>query len=291
MAGALLSGGAYGLADSRLRNLQRMQEGGVPGPYMLLRSPGLAEAALAVQLADVSLNSDLCALEALSRSAVQLQRRHGVILMVDMGDEREGVRPEALPRLYAKTARLPNLTVCGIGANFACFGGQLPRVSLLEALVALRTELGDEQLTVSAGSSSGVHLLLDGRWPKAVSQWRIGESVFSGRDIVTNNRIPGCLPDSCRLYGEVIENKGDGRSSIVALGRQEIGAGTVEPLHPHAVVKGVSSDHLLLEHPSGELRTGSRVGFRLDYYALMAAAASVYVDCRTLDATAASIAE
>ncbi len=291
VARALRASGVSGLADSRIVNLQRMQKAGVPGPYMLLRSPGLSEASLAVQLADISLNSDLDALEALSRAAVKLRRHHAVVLMVDMGDGREGVQPAELPHLYEKAVGLPHLKIRGIGANFACFAGQIPRLSLLEALVALRDSLGAKGLSVSAGSSSGLHLLLDGRWPETISEWRIGESAFSGRDIVTNTPIPGCLQDGCLLYGEVIECKGNRRLSVVALGRQEIGAGTVVPLDSRQVVQGVSSDHLLLRHPTRALRLGSRVGFRMDYYALMAAAASNYVELLTLGSPAASIAE
>src|SRR5512145_2715134 len=59
VARAMLRGGVKQLADSRLENLARMREDGIRAEMILLRIPMLSEAARAVELADISLNSEL----------------------------------------------------------------------------------------------------------------------------------------------------------------------------------------------------------------------------------------
>ena len=90
---ALEDTGITMLADSRLQNLRQIAECGTSLPTMLLRAPGRHDIDDTVQLADISLNSSLTTMTALSEAAVRAGTRHGVIVMVDVGDLREGVWP------------------------------------------------------------------------------------------------------------------------------------------------------------------------------------------------------
>ena len=77
------------LADSRIENLANYPATGKQ--KILLRLPMPSQAEQVAAHADISFCSEPAALSALDRAAGDLGRRHKVVLMVDMGDLREGV--------------------------------------------------------------------------------------------------------------------------------------------------------------------------------------------------------
>ncbi len=84
------------IADSRVPNL-RLVGKHLPGvPRLLLRMPAQKQAEDVVMHTEYSLNSSLMTLKALSDAAVKLGKVHKPIIMVDVGDLREGVWPENL---------------------------------------------------------------------------------------------------------------------------------------------------------------------------------------------------
>ena len=78
------------LASSRIDQLWGMRQMRVRSPLMLIRIPMLSELEEVVELADISLQSELEVLRALDREAERQKKRHKVILMVDLGDLRVG---------------------------------------------------------------------------------------------------------------------------------------------------------------------------------------------------------
>ena len=112
-------------------------------------------------------------------------------------------------------------------------------------------------LRISGGNSSALHVMRcgqwSGTWTSLINNLRIGESAFLGWDIVDKTPLPGCCQDVCRLMAEVIEvqvkptPQKRGSEAVVALGRQDIGAGRVWPISAGMEVVGVTSDHLVLE--------------------------------------------
>lgn len=284
---ALLTGGAVGLADSRLLNLQRLKKAGL-APLMLLRSPALRDAEEVVATADISVNSEKPVLKALSEAAKAQGKLHRVLLMVDLGDMREGVWEDKLLDLHAYARKLPNLVVWGIGANFACLNGAPPQPRQVQRLGELVKACGDPQLVVSGGNSSALHLmrrgLWSGEWTSLVNNLRIGESLFLGWDIIDKTPLPGLHQDVCRLMGEVIEvqdkptAQGWRRRAVVALGKQDVGAGQVFPLEQGMEVVGITSDHLVLDVSQAlGIKVGSLINFAVDYAALLALFTSPYV--------------
>ena len=91
VARAFLAGGVAQIADSRIQNLRKLRENGIAAPLWLLRLPMPGEVEDTVRYATLSLNSSPELLEQLSRAAVAAGRIHQVLLMVDLGDRREGV--------------------------------------------------------------------------------------------------------------------------------------------------------------------------------------------------------
>ncbi|HOY68780.1 MAG TPA: alanine racemase, partial [Candidatus Ozemobacteraceae bacterium] len=102
VAQALVEGGADMLADSRVENLWALRQAGFAGPFLLLRLPTISEAANVVRAADISLNSNLTTLRALSEAAIAAGVRHKVIVMIDVGDLREGIWHDRAPGFVSK---------------------------------------------------------------------------------------------------------------------------------------------------------------------------------------------
>ena len=129
---ALEGSGCVMLADSRIDNLKRVAEAGMGLPTMLLRAPTPCNAPEAVRWADYSLISSRETAEALSGAAGWAGLRHKVVVMVDVGDLREGVWPDRAVDVVAGIAHLPHLEVAGLGTNLACFGGVVPTREKME---------------------------------------------------------------------------------------------------------------------------------------------------------------
>ena len=89
----LLDAGAVALGDSRIENIERLRADGIDAPTVLIRSPLPSEVARVVAAADTSCNTEVEIVELLSAEAVRARRVHGVMLMVELGDLREGIMP------------------------------------------------------------------------------------------------------------------------------------------------------------------------------------------------------
>ena len=76
------------IADSRLLNLKNIK---TEKPKYLLRIAQACEAADVVAYSDISQQSELSTVNLIAEEAARQNKRHRIVLMVDMGDLREGV--------------------------------------------------------------------------------------------------------------------------------------------------------------------------------------------------------
>lgn len=309
VARAMLAGGVAGIADSRLENVARMREAGVPAEFWSLRAPSPALAADAVRLLDVSLESELETVRALDAAARALGKRHRIIAMVDLGDLREGMMPKDLPAFVDAVEALPGIELFGVGASLTCYGAIVPDAENLGELVALtqsaEARVG-RRLHVSGGMSSSLDALVGGVLPGRVDSLRVGESILLGVSTVTREPILGLHTDAVTVSAPVIEcmvkpskprgtsaqdafggrpvfeDRGERRRAILAIGRQDVVPDGVVPLDPRVQVLGASSDHLVLDvHDLPEPpRLGDAVSFVPGYAATLAAFTSPYVEKR-----------
>ena len=98
VARAMLAGGASALGESRLENAARLRDAGIAAPIWLVRTPVPELADEAVRVSDVSVVSELAVVDALdARRPSAPAARYGVLVMVDIGDLREGMMPDELP--------------------------------------------------------------------------------------------------------------------------------------------------------------------------------------------------
>src|SRR5699024_5124224 len=103
---------------------------------MLLRIPMLSELEDVVNYSDISLNSELKTIESLSNIAMKKNKVHNIILMVDLGDLREGYfNKEELYQAIERALELKGIKVIGLGTNLSCYGGVIPEEENLSKLV------------------------------------------------------------------------------------------------------------------------------------------------------------
>jgi predicted amino acid racemase len=304
IAKALLVGGVGELADSRVSNLKRMRDAGIDASLSLLRSPALKEIAETVRLAETSFNSELVTMSALAQAARALGKMHRVILMVDVGDRREGVLPEDVAGIAARIDEIEGIQLVGLGSNIGCLSGLGPSERDTGLLVELADQveetLGRKLVIVSGGSSIHLSLVEQGRLPGRINQLRVGQKILLGSDPGGTNCLAQTSQDAFTLVGEVIEVKwkpplaGDSRQSmsggaangskqavqcraILAMGTQDVRVEGLKPKLAGVKIIGATSDHLVLDVTARPTRVGDTLGFRLEYQALMSAMASPYV--------------
>ncbi|MRS12382.1 MAG: alanine/ornithine racemase family PLP-dependent enzyme [Actinobacteria bacterium] len=309
VARAMLAGGAAGIADSRLENIERMREAGVPAEFWLLRAPSPLLADETVRLADVSLESELETVGALATAAARLGKTHRIVAMVDLGDLREGVMPADLPAFVEAADALPNIEVYGIGTSLTCYGAVVPDAQNLGELAALaqsaESRLG-RRLHLSGGMSSSLDALIEGALPARVDGLRIGESILLGVSTVTRKPILGLHTDAIVASAPVIEclrkpsmprgtiaqdafggtpafeDLGERMRAICAIGHQDVVPTDIAPLDPRVRVLGASSDHLVLdvEDLPEAPRPGDAISFVPGYSATLRLFTSPYVEKR-----------
>ena len=212
VARAMLRGGVIGIGESRFENIRRLRASGIDAPVMLLRSPPLSRIEEVVGTVDISLNSELAVIEELSRVAERMGRVHDIMLMVDLGDLREGIWPSDLVPTVERIVELPGVRIAGIGTNLTCFGAILPSEENMGELVdharQIEAAFGLDLAYVSGGNSSSLPLLLAGRMPSGINNLRIGEAILQGgRDTFLDEPWQDLERDGFLLSGELLEVK------------------------------------------------------------------------------------
>ena len=191
IAQVMLDGGIKTLGDSRLENIQVLRSAGIKAEMMLTRIPMLHEVNLVLELVNSSLNSEIVIIKELSDTAIKNDKIHDIILMVDLGDLREGILPEDTLHTVKDILTLKGVRLKGLGSNFNCLSGIDPTVDNLMELVTLSAtiekELGIRLEILSGGSTSSLALVVKHTIPEKVNQLRIGEGILLGHsDILTN---------------------------------------------------------------------------------------------------------
>src|SRR3546814_5123390 len=92
----------------------------------------LSQVDAVVRHCDVSLNTEPIILAALSDAADDQKVIHEVVLMVELGDLREGLASTDVLEVAQLVVQLPGLTLAGIGTNLACQSGVVPDQSKMD---------------------------------------------------------------------------------------------------------------------------------------------------------------
>lgn len=305
IAKALLEAGVSGIADSRIENIERLRNGIGPGPVIsLIRTPMPSQIDRIVRHADISFNTDLDVVRQLSSAAEAVGRTHGVVLMVELGDLREGIMPRDLEGIFREVLSLPNIALKGIGANLACLSGTSPDAANMAALSAIAESMEAAfEITldiVSGGNSANINWALGHEDTERINNLRLGEAILLGREALERRAIDGLHTDAFTLFAEVIESgikpsrpwgtiaqnafgetvkaadNGKIMQAILAVGRQDSDPAGLEPPSGMRIL-GSSSDHLVLDTGGRHLPAGSELCFGINYTTLLRAMTSPFV--------------
>lgn len=308
IAQAYLDSGLTMLGDSRVANLKRME--GLKAEKWLIRPPQLCEVEDLVRYGDVSLNSELVTIRAISDAALRQGKRHKVILMADLGDIREGyVDYEELLDAAETVSQLPGVELYGLGVNLTCFSfiqSDTEKLTQLRDLARRAGErAGKELAIVSGGNSATIDLMLRGGIPAGVNDLRLGESLLFGKERSRYQYLPGTHRDVFTLECQIVELKDKPslpwgtvgvdsygrrpefvdrgpirRKAVCALGRQDFDAETTFVCDPGIIILGASSDHLMLDVTDSEkdYKVGDVIQLQLGYFSTMRAFTSDYVE-------------
>jgi predicted amino acid racemase len=299
------------MADSRLENLRAIERIVPEFEAWYLRPPDLSSIKEVAALADVSLNTELATIRELSREARRLNYVHRVVIMIELGDLREGILPGSLIEFYEEVFELPNIEVLGIGANLGCLAGAVPNVDQFMQLVLYRELLElkfkRELPMISGGSTAVLPMMLDGDLPPAINHFRLGEAIFLGTDLINGGVLPGLRNDAILLEAEIAEIKekglvpmgetaqtqpfesdlptedtqpgARGYRAIISVGQLDTDIGGLTPVDPDYTVAGASSDVTVvnLGDNARGLRVGDSIRFRVNYSAMLRLMSGRYI--------------
>ena len=93
---------------------------------MYIKPPAVKYIKKIIKYADISFNTSLKTIKELNKEAKKQNKIHRVIIMLELGELREGVLGKDLIKFYQECFNLSNINVIGIGANLGCMYGIQP---------------------------------------------------------------------------------------------------------------------------------------------------------------------
>ena len=301
------------MADSRVMNIKTYADEARKNGKMtvLLRIPMHAEAADVVKYVDLSFNSELSTIRLLDEEAGKIGVKHNVLLMIDLGDLREGIFYQNEDQIFGaveEILKMKNINLYGIGVNLTCYGAIIPKNDNLSNLVAIARKIEDKfgiKLNmISGGNSSSIYLIGRGELPEGINNLRLGESFLLGNDTAYGTKLPGTVSDTLILEAQIVElkekpslpigevgvdafgqkpyyeDRGIIKRAIIAIGKQDTDIDSMEPLDEKIDILGGSSDHIILDVTKSEreYKVGDVVRFLLGYGGMLKTATSPYVE-------------
>lgn len=302
--------------DSRISNLKVVKNIDPDTVTIYIKPPPKDTIPDLIKYADISLNTELSTMHELSEEAVRQDKVHKVIIMIEMGDLREGVMRDDLVDFYEKVFRLPGLEVVGLGTNLNCLHGVMPdgdkliQLALYKQIIELRFK--KEIPLVSGGTTVTIPLLLNNQLPEGINHFRIGEALFFGKDLFSDGVIEGMSDQVLELYTQIIEisekpmvpsgdlgvnpqgktasiNEDDrGKTAyraIVDIGTLDIQPNYLIPVNDSITISDASSDMLVLdvgENPKG-YKVGDMIRFKLKYMGALGLMSSDYIEKKVAD--------
>ena len=291
--------GADVIADSRIENIKKFKKSGIKSKILLLRLPSKSGISEVVEFSDFSLNSSLEVISMIDEEAKKQKKRHGIVLMIEMGDLREGVNPDKALGISKKISEMENVYLKGIGSNFACYGGIVPSAQKMQILSCISKSFPGIDW-VSGGNSANISWARSSKSMYKINHLRLGESIMLGRETLLRKPIPELNLDAFVLTSEVIESerknslpdgeiaqnafgeiptfKDEGliNRAILDIGRQDIDPKGLTPLDKGIEILGASSDHLIIKSNS-LIKVGDTVEFIPSYSSLLRAMSSPHV--------------
>lgn len=303
--------GVKEMHDTRISNLKTIKGLNPNIKTVYIKPPAKRSVPSVIKYADMSFNTDYYTIRMLSDEACRQNKKHQIVIMIEMGDLREGVMGEQLVDFYEKVFLLPNIQITGIGTNLNCLNGILPNKDKLIQL-CLYKQLIEAKFNrkipwVSGGTSVTLSLLLNRQIPSGVNHFRIGETLFFGNDLFTGKTFQKMKTGVIKLYTEIIElykkpivpsgEQGENVSgnkpefnpadygkttfrAIIDIGLLDINPEFLIPENENIKIIEASSDMLVIDLGSNTsgYKTGDLISFDLRYMGVLGLMNSNYIE-------------
>ncbi len=301
------------LSDSRISNLKMIKMLNPDVETIYIKPPAKLSISNIVSYADISMNTEIKTIKLLSEEAQKQNKVHKIIIMIELGELREGVMRDDLIQFYSDVFKLKNIEVVGIGTNLSCLYGVLPnhdkliQLSLYKQLI--ESKFNKELPLVSGGSSVTIPLIFKKLLPKGINHFRVGETLFLGTDVYNNGIIKSMNEDVFLLYAEIIEliekpsvpmgefgtnvegnvfdfdNELVGKTSyraIIDLGLLDVDEKHIFPVDKKINIVGASSDMMVIDLGANEkkYKVSDTLEFRMDYMGVIRILNSKYIEKR-----------
>jgi predicted amino acid racemase len=294
------------VGDSRLTSLKNLKMVNPNIHTIYIKPPARQYADEVVKYADISLNSSFITIEALNEAAMRANKVHNIIIMVELGELREGVQRSDLIAFYEKVFNLSNIEVIGIGSNLGCMYGVAPsydkllQLSLYKELISVK--FNKELRVISAGTSITLPMIENGDLPKEINHFRIGEAAFFGTSPLEAKQFKNLFTDTFDFEANIIEleekklvpdgiisdaNIGHtagyhedqigqtGIKAILDVGLLDVDKADIETYDPDLTFVGITSDMLVVdlgknrnEDGSVKYEAGGTIRFKPNYMAV-----------------------
>ena len=309
----LADGGCKYLASSRIEQITDLKEKNIEKETMLIRMPMKHEIKEVVKYIDISLNSEINTINLLEKECKKQKKEHKIILMVDLGDLREGFfnKEELIDITLYIENNLEYVKLYGIGTNLSCYGSIKPSHEnlsyLCEIAQDIEDKIGRKLDIISGGSTTSLPLLFDNKMPSKINNLRIGEALIIGRDLIDywGYDLDKMHKDTMILKAEVIEikekptypigemfldafgnkpvyeDKGIRKRAILAVGKQDfVNDRDLVPLDENVEIVGSSSDHLIVDIQDSDtnFQVGDIMSFGMFYSNALYLTSSKYVN-------------
>ncbi|MBU3158465.1 alanine/ornithine racemase family PLP-dependent enzyme [Clostridium frigoris] len=296
--------GCQYIASSRMDQIIKLKEYGLNKPFMMLRIPMFSEIKEIVKFAHISLNSEMETLNMIQKECESQGKNHKVILMLDLGDLREGVfdKAEFINLAIHVENHLRNVELYGVGTNLGCYGAIVPTIENLRRLCniaeIIESKINRKLDIISGGATSSLPLIIDGKMPKRINNLRVGEGILLAEDLekfwgydmkhmhkdtfILKAQIVEIKNKPTHPIGKVFidafgrkptyEDNGIRKRALLAVGKQDFGLhDKLIPQKQGVKIIGSSSDHLIvdIEDCDIEPKLGDILGFLMYYPPMM----------------------
>ena len=198
------------ICDARISNLKAIKEMAPPDvETVYIKPPAKKTIPDLVRYANTSFNSEYDTIKEINKEAKRQNTTHKIIIMIELGDLREGIMGDELIDFYGSIFELPNIEITGIGSNLNCLHGVMPsqdkliQLSLYKQLI--EAKFNRKIPWITGGTSVVVPLLISRQLPEGINHFRVGETLFFGTDLVHDGPIKEMKQGLVKLYAQIIE--------------------------------------------------------------------------------------
>lgn len=304
------------VGDSRLTSLKNLRSVNPDMKTIYIKPPAAVYADAVVDYADISLNTSYPTIQALNEAARKRDIVHKVIIMIELGELREGVNRADLIDFYQKIFSMKHIEVIGIGSNLGCMYGIEPSYDKLLQLYLYRelitAKFNRDLPLLSGGTSITLPMLENNMIPKAINHFRVGEAAFFGVSPLANEQFLDLNTNTFEFKANIIEleekklvpegvisdaNIGhtietdtnsageQSNKAILDFGMLDVNKEDVTPLDDGVDFVGITSDMTVVdigtnkdEKGNDRFKVGDTISFRVNYMAVARLLNSKFID-------------